>query len=880
MDESPVLTLFQTHNRTRIERFIEIAPSKKQVFFQLLPLLLHTNDPAMPGFIVNAPQGIADYQPSSRALSVAKIFQRSFTYKQHSYLDFPLQGLYLINDYGSIYYPADPEFDLLVVHSNKVPEQQIQLLEQKLKSIVEWAKTFDIKLSYHLINEDSTISKPLPSDYLDRLYCNGLILAGSVPLWWLIPPEQDNPEEYRQAAQKVLSSRPVSVNVIDFGPVNTRSADTLFQEGYRHSINAMKNGLPAFLDLLYQRTIIDQYPNVPKLSSSYKQQVYGLEEDTFRCDPNVLKSLYLAGQLPESLLGLVRSSLYLLSDEKLTFDIKSPPHPWRRQALASLPTSWQWSHYNIKALDHRYKANFRERLKEFNQSGLLASKFNNLLISFAKQHQLDVKNQQQTLTSLYRELFDSSPDIISALPKNLLPEEGEEFLFLERAGSKLKWNIYEQDNTSSREISPLYSHHSLIRALAWAVCNKLLTKTSRIRVTDKSREVSTSQCLSIIEYLLKSSIAQAHTVNVEQQETLVSWHLFANTETTPKEAFKRQDLNLALRQQDAFNYGFQRTSIIKTLECLALSTHGQCHYFEYDGASAIAEMLSTLVRWKPADITAKNIDSWCHTPNLGTKISQRLTRVCKQLLNHYRNYPSNGNYIVELSERLYKIQWHEDGSDYIRASKQQNIDFLLAENRTHFSATTVDPLFDNEGLYTLLLKQQSEKSISLFLYKDTKQITVYITDEVGSVYRYSFSKMKQQTIVSHLRQFFTKSLLEESEIQLSFSQLEYKNGLWSASEFSDISPENKTAYLPIKIELDDPTAPLTCVIHCGSTVVKGSINNPALFKKVQDLVLKLRSGNNKYPLYINELSFTKQQDIKSRQYVTQKQQLETLLNND
>ena len=140
MDESPVLTLFQTHNRTRIERFIEIAPSKKQVFFQLLPLLLHTNDPAMPGFIVNAPQGIADYQPSSRALSVAKVFQRSFTYKQHSYLDFPLQGLYLINDYGSIYYPADPEFDLLVVHSSKVPEQQIELLEQKLKSIVEWAK--------------------------------------------------------------------------------------------------------------------------------------------------------------------------------------------------------------------------------------------------------------------------------------------------------------------------------------------------------------------------------------------------------------------------------------------------------------------------------------------------------------------------------------------------------------------------------------------------------------------------------------------------------------------------------------------------------------------------------------------------------------------
>lgn len=880
MDDPQVLTLFQTHNRTRIERFIEVAPSKKQAVFQLLPLLFHTNNPAMPGFIENAPQGIADYQPSTRALDAAKIIQRSFNYKQHAFLEFPLQGLYLINDSGFIQYPARPEFDLLLVHTNKVSAKQISLLEEKMGLICDWALTFDIKITPRLANKDTIINEPLPSHYLDRLYSSGLVLAGGIPLWWLIPPKDDSPDNYRRAAQQFLAAQPVSATLIDFGPLTTRSSESLFQEGCQHSIDAMENGLPAFLGLIYQRTMIDQYPNTPWLSSAYKKKVHQLEKDTFQCEPIILKSEYLSNQLPQSLLGLVRSSLYLLCDEKLTFDIKNAAHPWRRIALDSLPTTWQWTSYNIKALDHRYKTSFRERLKEFNQTGLLTGKFNDLLVSFSQRHTLHVNDELRTLSSLYRELFDSSPDTITALPHNLQPEEGEEFLFLERASAKDVWNIYEQDNSQSREIAPLYSHHSLIRTLAWAVCNKILTKTSRIRITDQAYEVSTSQCLPLTEYLLKSPIASAQTENTEQPENLISWQLFANTEITPKEAFKRHDLKLSLRQQDAFNYSFQRSNLIMTLEGLALSSHGQCHYFKYDDSDAIAKMLSTLIRWNPIDITDKTIDAWCHTPNLGTKVSQRLAQACKQLVAHYRKHPDAGNYIVEVSERLYKIQWHEDGSDYIRGIKRQTVDDLLAEGQPHFSAAAVDPLLDHEGLYSLLLKQQSEQSINLFLYKDLKQITVYIVDEVGSIYRYYFSKLKEQTVVSHLRQFFNASLTGITDIQLHFFQLKYKNISWLVDEFPPLDEQSKTNYLPIKIELDNPTAPETCVIHCGSTVLKGSINNPKLFSKVRELVLKLRNGNNTYPFYITELSFLTQQDNSSRQYVSQKQRLEYLLNND
>ncbi len=879
MDVSQVQKLFQTHNRSRIERLIELAPNKKQAFFQLLPLLFHTNEPEMPGFTLGAPQGLVEYQPTKRTLDAAKTLQRSFNFKQHAFLEYPLQGLYLINDYGSVYYPENPEYDLLLIHAANLSEDEIKHLNDKLDRIVKWALTFDIRLNTQLVNRAMTLTQPLDSHYLDRLYCNGLIFGGCAPLWWFIHLGADEPENYQAAIQKLNSEHNFSIATIDFGPLGKRSAKALFQQGYQESINAMNKGLPGFLGLLYERIVIEHFDDAPWLASAYKHAVYQNQKDTFFCDPNILKTYYLSNKLPTSILGLVRCSLYLLCEEKLSFDIKNAPYPWRRASLKAFPKLWDWSDYNIKAIDHRYEARFRERLKEFKQTRLLTEKLNNLLATFSQQHKLQTNTQQQELNSLHRELFASSPAMIEILPNKLLPEEGEEFLFLERDSTESKWYLFEQSNTPDRSIDPLYSDHSLLRTLAWAVCNKVLTKTSRIRVTDKTREVSTSLCLPLAESLLKSPIAQINYASNEQTETLDSWQLFANIEVTPKEAFKRQDLNFSLRQQDPFNYSFQRTNLILTLEGLALNSHGQCHYFKYDGPYAVVEMLSTLIRWTPTVDLLDKIDTWCATPNLSTKISQRLTRTCKQLLTHYFNHPDNGTYILELSNRLYRIQWHEAGSDYIVATKKQTLDDLLADKKPLFAATKIDSLVDGDDKYSLLLEHQAENTISLFFYKEAQQITVYILDEVASIYSYSFTKLRQQTIASNLRQFFSNSLKSEPEVQLHFFNMEYHNAEWSLSEFIIFEEEYKTSYLPIKIELDNPIAPVQCIIHCGATEFKGSIKNPALFKKVRELVMNLRKGVSSYPFYITELSFLKQQDNTSRQYVSHKQKLEILLNN-
>ncbi len=877
MELPQVLIDFQLHNRTRIERFIEVTPQKKQPFFLLLPLLFQSNEPNLPCYVPNAPQGITQYQPSAGAINSAKILHRGFNYKPHAFLQFPLQGLYLINDSGSLFYPENEEFDLLLVYADNVPKDQVSLLQKKLDEVVIWAETFDITITPTLISQSAHTHDPLPSDYVDRLYSSGLILAGSVPLWWFVPPEKDNETDYAQYATAAMSEHSATVSIVDFGPLRSRSAATVFKQGFTYSMRVMENGLPCFLDLLYHRTILEKFPDAPWLSSAYKKAIYHHAVDVFLCDPAVIKLYYLSTQLSESLLALVRRSFYLLCDEKLTFTIKNSPHPWRRSALEALPTGWSWSDYNIKAIDHRYEARFRERLTEFKQTGVLTQKFNSLLSSFAKQYQLDFSAEQKELNSLYRELFDNSPDIISALPLAYLPEEPEEFLFLDRNNDQQDWRLYDQENRGKQTLEPLYHNESLLQILSWAISNKVLAKSSRIRIIDQTGLVAASTSLALSDYLLKSPIAQALSPDLSKDETLLCWQLFANIEQTPSEAFKRQDLKLAPQQLDPFNYGFHRRNLITVLEGIALSSHGQNHYFRYEGSDAIANMLTSLLRWNPTE-ELKELTSWCPTPNLGTRIYQRLTLVCTQLLEHYRRHPDSGNYLIEVAERIYQIEWHEQGADYSVSRKNQALDSLLAKDKAIFSATAIDSLLDHTGLYSLLLSQQANNKISLFLYEGAKQTTVYILDEVGSIYNVYFEIMKEQTIIMHMKEFFNSSIPQQQPLQLQFFKLKHKQSTWTLSDLALTDDVVRSNYFPVKIELENTSETSKCTIHCGTTVFKGYLNNPDLFKKVRDLVLEFRSSKSTYPLYISKLSYLEQGSNTSRHYFNHKQQLEQKLN--
>lgn len=189
IDSAEAVSAFQRLNHTRIERLSTLLPQKAHFFLKVLPLILQTNDPILPGYINQAtPVGIVAYQPNNAVIDAAKIINHAFHYKRHSLHHYPLRGLYIINHNGQLNYHNNDEFDLWLVYAESMTSEQLRLLQQKITAICDWAySSHQIKLNSRLLNEASLSDQITTSD-VDRFYSNGLVLAGLFPSWWTTPP--------------------------------------------------------------------------------------------------------------------------------------------------------------------------------------------------------------------------------------------------------------------------------------------------------------------------------------------------------------------------------------------------------------------------------------------------------------------------------------------------------------------------------------------------------------------------------------------------------------------------------------------------------------------------------------------------------------------
>ena len=98
MDHNQIINRFLHLNRTRIERLSKLVTLQQQPFFKLLPFLIHTNIPDLPGYVSkDTPVGIIDYQVDDKTINDAEKLSPGFRYKRHGIRHYAVSGLYLIN---------------------------------------------------------------------------------------------------------------------------------------------------------------------------------------------------------------------------------------------------------------------------------------------------------------------------------------------------------------------------------------------------------------------------------------------------------------------------------------------------------------------------------------------------------------------------------------------------------------------------------------------------------------------------------------------------------------------------------------------------------------------------------------------------------------
>ncbi|RMV68808.1 class I adenylate cyclase, partial [Pseudomonas coronafaciens] len=373
---------FLSLNDGRYARALEGLSTRQQSVLTLLPLFFHVNHPLLPGYVSGStPAGVSHYEPDTLALAEAQRLTRSFSYKaRHGHPPQPIHGLFLMGSLGTLAQAEQSDMDVWVCHDSTLDTDAIAELRKKCQALEAWAATMGAEAHFFLIDPQRFRSgdrdSQLSSDdcgttqhylLLDEFYRTAIWLAGRTPMWWMVPVyEEQNYEEYTHT---LLNKRFIRASeVLDLGPMSHIPPAEFVGAGLWQLFKGIESPYKSVLKLLLIEVYSSEHPRVQCLSLRFKQAVFANQLNLDELDPYVVVYRRIEEHLqarnePERL-ELVRRSLYLKVNKKLSGSTRQRNIGWQRQLLERLTSEWGWDERHLALLDSRSQWKVRQVASE------------------------------------------------------------------------------------------------------------------------------------------------------------------------------------------------------------------------------------------------------------------------------------------------------------------------------------------------------------------------------------------------------------------------------------------------------------------------------------------------------------------------------------
>lgn len=538
---------FLAYNRSRIIKAVKFREEKATLLFKVVPFLLHVNLPGLPGFVdASCPCGVMRYNPF-QPLSL-KLFRTYFSsppaLADNANLTPPSQcyihSLKTIGSIGTIAQTEKSDCDYWVsVRFADFPENGLDLLTKKCRDIEEWAMGIGHEIHFFLMDIDQTRDNSFESRaddesagsaikllLKDELFRSHILVAGKMPIWWLIPPGLSE-AEYRQMVDAFPSQGKINMDgFIDLGYISNLPKTEIFGACLWQMNKALDSPFKSVLKFAYLELLMNDQQTLNLFSDRIKQLVTFPEElppenqlpiddiDPYLLLAKELVAFYHNESTENKWAEFMRSCLFMKTLEDINSLKKSGSSDSRLKNITDLMQRWDllpadvnhylnyhsWSHQDrlqAGAMVHSYLGDTYKRLSWY-LSSLSNTSDQTLTIS-----EEDIAILGRKLSSFY-EKKPYKIDYIQSLSREMMfqPEIVLHTTKIEGQDTFFAFQGSDDDALNSPNQFLIKRESHIIRLLVWLMANGILTKKTRLFSARNSLTNSLTNIKMLVETML------------------------------------------------------------------------------------------------------------------------------------------------------------------------------------------------------------------------------------------------------------------------------------------------------------------------------------------------------------------------------------------
>ncbi|MDZ3994358.1 class I adenylate cyclase [Pseudomonas sp. Teo4] len=912
-------------NEGRLQRAMDGLSTRQQQVLTLLPLLFHVNHPLLPGYVSGStPAGVSGFEPNAELVAEGQRLARSFSYRTRlGNPHRPIHGLFLMGSLGSLAQAEQSDMDLWVCHAPGLNEHQLQELRRKCQLLEAWADSLGAEAHFFLIDPQGFAQgqrdSQLSSDdcgttqhflLLDEFYRTAIWLAGRTPLWWLVPVYEEH--NYLDYTETLLSKRFIrSTDALDLGNLSHIPPGEFVGAGLWQLFKGIDSPYKSLLKLLLTEVYASEHPTVRCLSLDYKQAVFANQLDLDELDPYVMVyrriERYLQQRGETARLELVRRSLYLKVNKKVSGIDRSRNNGWQRRLLQRLADEWGWDERQLAMLDSRSQWKVRQVAVERRELVAELNHSYRFLSQFAQNQNASSRADQRDLNVLGRRLyaaFERRAGKIEVINPGIAPDLAEDTLTLVHSPNRKEpgshhWGLY-NGNLSVHEwehFNPIKRCRELLELLTWAHRNGVIDSSTRLALHPGISDLTEFELFNLLGSLQQSlplPLGAVSEVRLLQPSVADEMLLLVNVGIDPLRHHRDLNILMTTERTDSLSYAGVRENLVLTLDQITLNSWNEVLVQRYDGEHALLRCLRDFLNSLGQRSHRPRVRVRCFCHNRAQAISQRVEDIfdtVQLLLDQSQNH----RYLLQVAQHTHVLELLPGQVTLATLDSHDAVLDYLGEERSVYSPLHLDASALQDHDLPLLLEQARPDCIQVFYRLLDGWADLYVLDEYNALWQQRLPLQDESHLLLPLQRFL-RSVVMRRDARLP---LDYSRQVPLQIQYAQLLPTGPGKARSIEPrpapgeDLDQPCYEVQAILqagtddevhvtlYCDQQEFSELDHGDELYTVVARQILGQRRSAGQYRCYITDLDLSEllgDEPGSTILYLRYKRQLEQALN--